>query len=79
MLDMRRREFIALLGCAAAGWPLAARAQQDERMRRIGVLAAQAEDDPDMKARLAGFRQGSQTGTACRRFTRCVPISRPAV
>jgi putative ABC transport system substrate-binding protein len=38
--------------------PLSARGQQPERMRRIGVLAALAEDDPDMQARLAGFRQG---------------------
>jgi putative ABC transport system substrate-binding protein len=59
VLDVRRREFITLLGGAAAAWPLAARAQP-ERMRRIGVLASLAEDDPEMMARLAGFRQGLQ-------------------
>jgi putative tryptophan/tyrosine transport system substrate-binding protein len=55
---IRRREFVTLLGGAAAGWPLGVRAQQGERMRRIGVLAALGEDDPDMQARLAGLRQG---------------------
>jgi ABC-type uncharacterized transport system substrate-binding protein len=55
---MKRREFITLVGGAAAAWPLAARAQQPDRKRRIGVLAGLAEDDPEMKARLAGFRQG---------------------
>ena len=52
------RIHLAVLGGAAAAWPLAARAQQPERMRRIGVLMGLAEDDPEMKARLAGFRQG---------------------
>jgi putative ABC transport system substrate-binding protein len=55
---MRRREFIALLGGAAVAWPLAARAQQPERMRRIGVLMGFPEDHPETKARLAGFRRG---------------------
>jgi DNA-binding LacI/PurR family transcriptional regulator len=52
-----RRELITLLGGAGA-WPLAARAQQPERMRRIGVVMGLAEDDPEAKARLAAFRQG---------------------
>jgi ABC-type uncharacterized transport system substrate-binding protein len=57
---MKRREFITLLGGAAA-WPLAARAQQSERMRRIGVLIALAENDPEGKLRIAAFREGLQS------------------
>jgi putative tryptophan/tyrosine transport system substrate-binding protein len=55
---MKRREFIMLVGGAAAPWPRAARAQQPDGMQRIGVLMALAEDDPEAKARLAAFRQG---------------------
>ena len=54
---MRRRQFIALVGGAAA-WPLAARAQQRERVRRIGVLSAPLADDPQSQARNAAFLQG---------------------
>jgi ABC-type uncharacterized transport system substrate-binding protein len=53
---MRRREFITLLGGAAA-WPLAARAQQPDRMRRIGMLLTAAADDPESLARVGAFLQ----------------------
>ena len=56
---MRRREFITLLGAVVA-WPLTARAQQGERMRRIGVLTNLAADDPESQSRNAGFLQGLQ-------------------
>ena len=57
---MRRREFITLLGGAAAAWPLAARGQQGERMRRIGVLLPVAADDPDYQAWVGAFLQALQ-------------------
>jgi putative ABC transport system substrate-binding protein len=55
---MKRREFISLLGGAAVAWPLAARTQQGERPRRIGVLMNLAADDPQGQARIAAFVQG---------------------
>ena len=57
---MKRREFLTLLGCAAAVWPLAARAQQPQRMRRIGVLGTLAGDDPEASVRHGAFMQGLQ-------------------
>src|SRR5947209_11346736 len=56
---MKRRDFIAFLGGAAAAWPLAVRAQRD-RVRTIGVLMPHAESDPEFQAYLAAFREGLQ-------------------
>src|SRR5262245_18118150 len=56
----RRREFITLLGSAAMAWPLAAYAQQPERMRRVGVLSNPGPDDAEMQSRTATFVQGLQ-------------------
>src|SRR5262249_42936222 len=71
---MKRREFITLLGGAVAAWPLAARAQQRERMRRIGVLMPWASDDPEAQARIGAFLQGlQQSGWAIGRNIRLDP------
>jgi putative ABC transport system substrate-binding protein len=58
--QLQRREFITLLGGAVASRPLAARAQQPERMRRIGVLMTTGADDPEGQSRVAAFHQGLQ-------------------
>jgi len=58
MIDVGRREAISLLGGAAFAWPLAARAQQPERMRRIGMLLPATADDPEFQARVGAFLQG---------------------
>jgi len=60
---MKRREFITLLGSAAAAWPVAASAQQRERMRRIGVLLPAAPDDAEFQSWIGAFLQGlAQSG-----------------
>jgi putative ABC transport system substrate-binding protein len=57
---MRRREFLGVLGGAAAAWPVVARAQQVDRMRRIGILMNSAAEDRESQSQLAAFREGLQ-------------------
>src|SRR3954453_8828786 len=57
---MKRREFIGLLAGAATAWPLGARAQQNNHVRRIGFLMPSAETDANAQSRVAAFREGLQ-------------------
>ena len=80
---MKRREFIALLGGAAAAWPLAARAQQPDRIRHIGVLMGFPESDLQAQSFIAAFRDGLQKvgwmeGRNIRIDTRWAALSRSA-
>ena len=81
---MKRRDFITLMGGAAAAWPLAARAQQGERIRRVSILLPATADDEEFQARVGAFLQelqqsGWSIGRNVRIDTRWASASAPDI
>jgi hypothetical protein len=77
MFGIKRREFISLLGGAAVTWPVAARAQQVERMRRIGVLMTLPENSQEGQAWVAAFKDGLQKVDWSESIFRSTPVGEP--
>jgi len=75
---LSRRDVVALVGGAAAAWPLAARAEQTARVRRIAFLHAFAENDPEVLSRVVAFRHGLEALGWTRTATSASSIAMPA-